>query len=379
MSGERPDLATYAQKSVASRGRRHPEDLKDGRPAFERDRDRVIHSAAFRRLEYKTQVFLNHEGDYYRTRLTHSLEVAQIARGLANTLALNGELTEALALAHDLGHTPFGHTGEEVLDRLMAGEGGFEHNIQGLRVVTLLEERHPDYPGLNLTWETREGIVKHSSSWDSPRNADLLEYEPGVMPSLEAQLIDLADEIAYNNHDIDDGLEAGYITLKELEGIALWRDAWKETAERLPGVSGKKAVLQTTSRLIGKMMLDLTEASLAAIRANGIETPGDVRKFKERLIRRSPRMEEYNKELKSFLYSRLYLHPKVEAMRFKAERLLTELFNAYVEYPGLLSIELREKASGEGLKRVVSDHISSMTDRSLMEEYRRLFDPYVKV
>ncbi|MCD4688639.1 MAG: dNTP triphosphohydrolase, partial [Desulfuromonadaceae bacterium] len=208
---ERPDLASYATRSLESRGRRHREEFKDVRSAFARDRDRIIHCAAFRRLEYKTQVFVNHEGDYYRTRLTHSLEVAQIARGIARRLLLNEDLVEALALAHDLGHTPFGHTGEEVLNRLMENFGGFEHNRQSLRIVETLEERYPTFNGLNLSWETREGIIKHSSEYDQAATADLVDYCPGERPSLEAQLIDLADEIAYNNHDIDDGLKAGHI------------------------------------------------------------------------------------------------------------------------------------------------------------------------
>jgi dGTPase len=207
---ERPDLAPYASRSAQSKGRRYSEEFKDDRPAFERDRDRIIHCAAFRRLEYKTQVFVNHEGDYYRTRLTHSLEVAQIARGIARKLSLNEELTEAIALAHDLGHTPFGHAGEDALDTLMADYGGFEHNLQSLRVVELLEERYPYFPGLNLTFETREGLAKHSSYHDSP-TVDLSEYEMGLAPALEAQIINLADEIAYNNHDIDDGLESNFI------------------------------------------------------------------------------------------------------------------------------------------------------------------------
>lgn len=379
MSGERPDLATYAQKSADSRGRKYPEALKDHRPVFERDRDRVIHSAAFRRLEYKTQVFVNHEGDFFRTRLTHSLEVAQIARGLARSLNLNEELSEALALAHDLGHTPFGHTGEKVLNALMADAGGFEHNLQGLRVVTVLEERHPDYPGLNLAWETREGIVKHSSSWDSPDSRGLTEYDPERMPSLEAQLIDIADEIAYNNHDIDDGLNAGYITLDELMGIELWRVTWDEVTAKITGINGRQAVLQTISHLIGRMMGDVSVTTLETIRANGIVTTRDVNGFDKRVVSRSPWMESKNRELKDFLLASLYLHPKVEAMRFKAERFMTELFEAYASNPGLLDPSFRARAEKEGIKRVVADLISSMTDRSLIEEYSRLFDPYVKV
>ncbi len=378
-AGERPDLAPYAARSHRSRGREHPEVFKDARPAFERDRDRVIHCEAFRKLEYKTQVFLNHEGDYYRTRLTHSLEVAQIARGLARRLRLNEDLAEALALAHDLGHTPFGHTGEDVLNRLAADEGGFEHNLQGLRVVTLLEERYPGFPGLNLTWELREGIVKHASSWDEPLHRGLEEYELELQPTLEAQLIDIADEIAYNNHDIDDGLEAGYITLEDLRGVSLWRETWDLVQGKYPGLSGRRAVYQTISHLIGRMMADLVEATETAIREAGVETLEDVRRAGRRLVRRSPEMEAKNQELKDFLHRRLYRHPKVEAMRVKAERFLTELFQAYVDHPGLLGERDLRRAEAEGLKRVVCDRIAGMTDRSCLEEYRRLFDPYARV
>jgi dGTPase len=377
--GERTDLAPYAARSEASRGREHREAPKDERPAFERDRDRVIHSAAFRRLEYKTQVFVNHEGDYYRTRLTHSLEVAQIARGLARRLGLNEELAEALALAHDLGHTPFGHIGEEVLDRLMAAHGGFEHNVQGLRVVTELEERYPEFPGLNLTWEVREGIVKHSSSWDSPKAGGLQGYELDLQPTLEAQLIDLADEIAYNNHDIDDGLEAGFITLDELMEVSLWRDTWALVQAKYPGSVGRRAVYQTISHLIGRMMADLVASTERAIAEAGVQTLHDVRQAGMRLAIRSAEMGARNREMKEFLFARLYRHPKVEAMGFKATRFLGELFEAYVSSPGLLDRGSQARAEREGLHRVVCDRIAAMTDRSCLEEYRRLFDPYVKV
>ncbi len=377
--GERPDLAPWAARSAHTRGREHPEIFKDDRPAFERDRDRVIHCEAFRRLEYKTQVFLNHEGDYYRTRLTHSLEVAQIARGLARRLGLNEELAEALALAHDLGHTPFGHTGEEVLDRLMEGEGGFEHNLQGLRVVTRLEARYPGFEGLNLTWELREGIVKHASSWDRPSQQGIEEYELELQPTLEAQLIDLADEIAYNNHDIDDGLEAGYVSLEDLMEVAVWRETWDEVQAKHPGLQGRRAVYQTISHLIGHMMADLAETTERTLGLAGVERLEDVRRAGGRLVARSPEMEVRNRELKSFLYERLYRHPKVEAMRFKAERFLGELFTAYVENPGLLEHPWRKLAERDGLKRVVCDLVAGMTDRTCLEEYRRLFDPYQKV
>ena len=254
---ERPDLAGYAALSAASRGRKHPEELRDTRPAFERDRDRIIHCAAFRRLEYKTQVFVNHEGDYYRTRLTHSLEVAQIGKAIARRLRLNEELTEALALSHDLGHTPFGHTGEDVLNRLMAGYGGFEHNLQSLRVVDELEERYPGFNGLNLSWEVREGIVKHSSPYDSPMEV-MAEFLPGIVPTIEAQIINYADEIAYNNHDIDDGLKSGYITRDQLRGVELWHEVWSRVMARYPALDLERATFQTISALIGYLISDLT-------------------------------------------------------------------------------------------------------------------------
>jgi len=242
---ERPDLAGYAAQSETSFGRRYPEIYKDDRPAYERDRDRIIHCAAFRRLEYKTQVFVNHEGDYYRTRLTHSLEVAQIGRGIARRLKLNEDLVETLALAHDLGHTPFGHTGEDVLNRLMSPYGGFEHNRQSLRVVENLEERYPDFNGLNLSWEAREGIIKHSSDYDLPDGLGYEEYRPDLRPTLEAQIIDLADEIAYNNHDIDDGLKARYLEPEALMKIDIWADTYAKVKEKYPSLPEDRQILQT--------------------------------------------------------------------------------------------------------------------------------------
>ena len=256
-SVERPDLAGYAAKSSASLGRRYREDFRDQRPAFERDRDRIIHSAAFRRLEYKTQVFVNHEGDYYRTRLTHSLEVAQIGRAVARRLRLNEELTEALALAHDLGHTPFGHTGEEVLNRLMKEHGGFEHNRQSLRVVDELEERYAGFNGLNLSFEVREGLIKHASPYDTP-SGQIDEFLPGVVPVIEAQLINYADEIAYNNHDIDDGLKSGYISYDQLSEVQLWREVHAGVRGRFPDATPERLKYQTISALIGIFIDDLT-------------------------------------------------------------------------------------------------------------------------
>ncbi len=373
------ELASYAARSERSRGRRFDEPFKDDRPAFERDRDRIIHCAAFRRLEYKTQVFVNHEGDYYRTRLTHSLEVAQIARGIARRLRLNVDLVEALALAHDLGHTPFGHTGEEVLCRLMQGHGGFEHNRQSLRIVETLEERYPLFDGLNLTWECREGIIKHSSDYDRPEVDLYAEYEPGLRPTLEAQIIDLADEIAYNNHDIDDGLEAGYITLDDLSEVELWRETWEQVGEAYPGISMSRQIYQTISYLIGFLIDDLVKTTTAALYAGGIETLDAVRHSPVRLVSFSDSTRQKNSELKRFLFERLYRHYKVERMRVKAERFLTALFRSYSETPSLLPMPYQQRLEGVGKERTICDYIAGMTDRFALDEYKRLFEPYERV
>lgn len=371
MAYERPDLAPYAARSERSRGRRYPEDYKDQRPHFERDRDRIIHSAAFRRLMYKTQVFLIHEGDYYRTRLTHSLEVAQIARGLARILKLNEELTEAIALAHDLGHTPFGHAGEAALNRLMEPWGGFEHNLQSLRVVEVLEERYPNFPGLNLTYETREGLAKHSKHL----HPELEEYDPQEAPTLEAQLIEVADEIAYNNHDIDDGLKSGLLDLEELEGLGLWREVWRTVCRKYPRGDRKALIYSAISHLISLLIHDVANETLRRIKDKGIETLEDVRRFGKGLVGYSPSVEEENRRLMDFLYRKLYCHWKVERMKAKAERLITELFNAYLENPRLLPEKYQRRMQGELPQRVICDYIAGMTDRYAIEEYKRLFDP----
>ncbi|PNU19067.1 deoxyguanosinetriphosphate triphosphohydrolase [Geothermobacter hydrogeniphilus] len=376
---ERPDLAPYAARSSASRGRKYDEPYKDDRPAFERDRDRIIHCAAFRRLEYKTQVFVNHEGDYYRTRLTHSLEVAQIARGIARRMSLNEDLTEALALAHDLGHTPFGHTGEHALNKLMKDHGGFEHNRQSLRVVEELEERYPGFPGLNLSWETREGIIKHSSDYDRPDSGAANDYEPGLRPSLEAQIIDLADEIAYNNHDIDDGLKSGYICLQQLAEIPLWQTTYERVADKFPAIDPERHVHQTISHLIGVLISDVVEYSRAMLNSGGIDSPEAVRQQPERLIAFSAEMNEKNHQLKRFLYEKLYCHYKVERMRLKAERFLTQLFETYRQNPTLLPDSYQQRFSSIGIERVICDYLAGMTDRYAQDEYKRLFEPFERV
>jgi len=369
-------LAGYAAFSEQSRGRAYEEPYKDERLAYERDRDRIIHCAAFRRLEYKTQVFVNHEGDYYRTRLTHSLEVAQIARGIARNLRLNEDLVEALALAHDLGHTPFGHTGEEVLNRLMKDHGGFEHNRQSLRIVETLEHRYPDFDGLNLSWETREGIVKHSSDYDCAGSAAIVRYAPDERPTLEAQIIDLADEIAYNNHDIDDGLKAGFIKNKDLHEVRLWRNTWQRIGEQFPGLDERRQTLQTISYLISQLIHDLVKATQDRLSDLNIQSLEEIRRQPINIACFSPEMQEENRELKSFLFTKLYRHHKVERMRIKAERFLTLLFENYINTPTLLPEKYQNRFDDIGTERVVCDYIASMTDRYAQDEYKRLYEPF---
>lgn len=376
---ERPDLAPYAARSSESLGRCFDEIFKDERPAYERDRDRIIHCAAFRRLEYKTQVFVNHEGDYYRTRLTHSLEVAQIARGIARNLRLNEDLAETLALAHDLGHTPFGHTGEEVLNRLMTDFGGFEHNRQSLRIVDELEERYPGFNGLNLSFEAREGIIKHSSEFDHPARPDLGDFLPEQRPVLEAQIIDLADEIAYNNHDIDDGLKAGFITLEDLAEVELWRETYSLVAAKYPGLDRERQVCQTISHVIGRLIDDLVTATRSKIEEHAIGSLQDVRRHPVRLATLSHEMRRKNKDLKIFLYKQLYHHYKVERMRVKAERFLTLLFESYMRTPSLLPLTYQRKFVLFSRERVICDYLAGMTDRYALDEYKRLFEPYERV
>ncbi len=375
---ERGDLAGYAARSAESLGRRYREEFRDNRPAFERDRDRIIHSAAFRRLEYKTQVFVNHEGDYYRTRLTHSLEVAQIGKAIARRLGLNEELTEALALAHDLGHTPFGHTGEEVLNRLMSEYGGFEHNRQSLRVVDELEERYAGFNGLNLSWEVREGLIKHSSPYDSPGD-QMAEFLPGIVPVIEAQLINYADEIAYNNHDIDDGLKSGYITIEQLSRVEIWAEVYGAMGMKYPDVDPERVKYQTISALIGLFIDDLTRTTANEIAGKGIETVADLRRLNASVVGFSPEVARKNRELKLFLRENLYRHYKVERMRVKAERHITDLFTTYCDYPSLLPLKYRQKMDLLGKERVICDYIAGMTDRFALDEYKKLFEPYERV
>ena len=363
-------------RSAVSQGRVHAESEHTLRMAFQRDRDRIIHSTAFRRLEYKTQVFVNHEGDYYRTRLTHTMEAAQITRTIARSLRLNADLAEAVALAHDLGHTPFGHAGERVLDELMAPHGGFEHNAQSLRIVDVLEERYPDFRGLNLTWEVREGIVKHTPPYDKPLAA---AFASGRAPALEAQLVDYTDEIAYNSHDIDDGLKSGLLSFEQLEQVRLWRDAYRTVRTASPHASQRIWRYQAIRLIIDRLVTDLTETIEARIAAAGIATAEDVRAHGAPLIGHSPEIEAQRLELKTFLMDNLYRHYRVIRVFEKAKRVMRELFEAYMAEPRQLPPHILERtARGDALPRVIADYIAGMTDRFALEEHRKLFDPREK-
>jgi dGTPase len=370
-------LAPYAMKSADSRGRVHPEDEHAYRSCYQRDRDRVIHSAAFRRLEYKTQVFVNHEGDYYRTRLTHSIEVSQIARTIACALRLNMDLTEAIALAHDLGHTPFGHSGEDILNELMADVGGFNHNLQGLRVVDFLEERYPEFAGLNLSWEVREGIVKHSSVFDI--GVALKEFNPKKMPTLETQLVDVADEIAYDNHDLDDGLTSGLIKESDLENLELWQKINRTINQKYAKINPVSRKYLVIRGLINLQVTDLIAHTQSEISRRKIKKYTDVHKLDSKLVDFSSKVKQLRKPLRQFLMQKLYHHYRVVRMSTKAKRFIRELFCEYLKRPAQLPSEMQCRIPREGVRRVVCDYIAGMTDRCALDEYKKLFNPYEKV
>ncbi len=370
-------LAPYASKSQNSRGRLHHEDEHAYRSCYQRDRDRIIHSAAFRRLEYKTQVFVNHEGDYYRTRLTHSIEVSQIARTIACALNLNMDLTEAIALAHDLGHTPFGHSGEEVLNELMVKNGGFNHNLQGLRVVDYLEERYPDFPGLNLSWEVREGIVKHSSVFDIA--VKIKEFFPGRMPALETQVVDVADEIAYDNHDLDDGLTSGLIKEVDLENLEIWQKINRNINRKYAKITPSCRKYLVIRGLIDLQVTDLIAHTQAEILRKKIKRYSDIHKLDCKIVDFSKEIKELRKPLRQFLMQKLYRHYRVMRMSIKAKRFIRELFCEYLKRPEQMPAEIQHKIPREGVRQVVCDYIAGMTDRYALDEYKKLFNPYEKV
>ena len=366
------ELAPYAADAAHTRGRRHHEPTPPGRSDFERDRDRIIHSTAFRRLEYKTQVFVNHEGDLFRTRLTHSLEVAQIGRAIARNLQLNEVLVEAVALAHDLGHTPFGHAGQDELNACMKDYGGFEHNLQSLRVVDLLEERYADFDGLNLCFETREGILKHCSQANAKTLGEVGErFLNDQRPTLEAQVANLADEIAYNNHDVDDGLRSGLITLEQLADTSLFARHLAMVRERHPDVAGRRLIHEIVRRMINTLVLDLIAQSTENIRAAAPASLEDVRRAPT-LMAFSPGVAREQRELKQFLHKHLYRHYQVERMSEKARRIVRELFVAFHDKPALLPPQYQAKALHDKA-RTIADYIAGMTDRYAYREYRRLF------
>jgi len=373
-------LAPFAMKAAVSRGRRYAETEHPFRSPFQRDRDRIIHSRAFRRLEYKTQVFVNHEGDHFRTRLTHSIEVSQVARTVASALGLNATMAEALSLSHDLGHTPFGHLGEEVLHYLMKDHGGFNHNRQSLRIVEHLEDRYPDFEGLNLTYEIREGIAKHSGVCDPAIAPEYAEYHPEERPPLEAQMIDMCDEIAYQHHDVDDGIESGLLDPRFLaDNIPLWGEAYAEALRVYPTAAPRQQVTVALRRMIDALVTDLVEHSRAGIAAAKVKSVDDVRALPEPIMGLSPEMARLNADLKRFLHQHLYRHHHIERMKDKARRILKALFERYRENIDLLPGEHRAKVAVLGRERVLCDYIAGMTDRYAMDEYRRLFEPYERV
>lgn len=377
------NLAPYACSGETSRGRIHEEPAPVHRNHYQRDRDRIIHSAAFRRLEYKTQVFVNHEGDLFRTRLTHSLEVSQIARSIARELNLHEDLAETIAISHDLGHAPFGHAGQDALNHCMKDYGGFEHNLQSLRVVDKLEEKYAEFHGLNLTFESREGILKHCSPKDAKKLGELGQrFLEKNQASLEAQVCDLADEIAYNNHDVDDGLRYGLINTEQLLGIQLFRDQYEIVNQLYPNLNPRRQIHEIIRRVINKMIVDLIDTSKATLEKLNLSHPDEARKQGAYLIKFSDDIKQQNLELKRFLREKLYRHYRVVRMTKKAEKVLTALFDAFMEDHRILPPEaiahcerLKEKHGDSGTARGIADYIAGMTDRYAIVEYERIFNP----
>ncbi len=370
-------LAPYAQKSRLSKGRYHKEDEHPYRTCYQRDKDRIIYSTAFRRLEYKTQVFVNHEGDYYRTRLTHTLEVNQVAKSIARALSLNEDLVEAISLAHDLGHTPFGHSGEDALHELMRNHGGFDHNAHGLRVVDYLEERYPEFPGLNLTHEVREGIIKHSPPFDKPR--PVIPFESKGSPILEIQVVDIADEIAYDNHDLDDGITSSLIKEEDLKAVKLWSTADKDMRKLYPGITDEIRKYQIVRSLINAQVSDVLAQTEVNIKKFKIQRPPDVFSIPERIVTSSKDMFAMRRSMREFLFKNLYQHYRVIRMSNKAYRFITSLFKIYLDKPEQLPPTTHNRLKKEDKYRVICDYIAGMTDRYALDEYKKFFEPYERV
>ena len=371
---EKNRLAPYALKNIESRGRMYSEPESKSRTAFQRDRDRIIHTTAFRRLEYKTQVFVIYEGDHYRTRLTHTLEVAQLGRSLARGLGANEDLTEAICLAHDLGHPPFGHAGEHALNAMMQGHGGFNHNTQSYRVVTELEHRYHDFRGLNLTYETREGMIKHETEYDK---SDASEYEPDRRASLEAQIANLADEMAYNAHDLEDGLRANLFTPQDLEALEIWRE-FKKIIDWNGNPFQELTRREVVRELIGAFVTDVVLTTSQTLEENNIDSPDKVQLLDCNIVDYSPDMRSKVRELKDFLYQNMYRQHRLVRMQVKAERFVSQLFQAYIAEPMMLPEKTQKRTETLSTERVVCDYIAGMTDRFALEEWEKLFDPYRK-
>ncbi|MDD5421934.1 MAG: deoxyguanosinetriphosphate triphosphohydrolase [Candidatus Omnitrophota bacterium] len=370
-------LSPYAQKSRLTKGRHYKEEEHPYRSCYQRDKDRIIYSTAFRRLEYKTQVFVNHEGDYYRTRLTHTLEVAQIAKSIARALRLNEDLVEAISLAHDLGHTPFGHSGEDALHEIMRERGGFDHNAQGLRVVDHLEERYPDFPGLNLTYEVREGIIKHSTPYDRPR--PIIPFESKGSPILEIQVVDIADEIAYDNHDLDDGITSALVKEEDLRRVRLWTEKDKEVRKMYPHLKDEIRKYQIIRALIDCQVTDVLNQTEYNIKKFKIRKPQDTVKIPERVVASSKQMQPLRKAIRDFLMEKLYQHYRVVRMSSKAYRFITSLFNIYLDKSEQLPPTTQSRLKKEDKHRVICDYIAGMTDRYALDEYKKFFEPYERV
>jgi len=367
-------LASYGLRSKNTRGRAYPDEEPEYRTSFQRDRDRILHTTAFRRLEYKTQVFFNYEGDYYRTRLTHTLEVAQIGRTIARALGANEDLTEAICLAHDLGHPAFGHSGEMTLARLMKDHGGFDHNKQSLRIVTFLENRYAHLPGLNLTWEVREGIVKHESEYDV---SDASDYNPDLRGPLEAQIANVADELAYTAHDLDDGLRSGMIVHPMLSGITLWEILVESIGWRTPILDDLNRH-RMIRRLIGMEVDDIVHTTDLRLRENNVRSVEQLQMLSFNMIGFSEELHRRNRQLKDFLFTNLYRHPRVVRMAVKAERIITDLFTSFRAQPETLPKHIQNLIEERGLERVICDYIAGMTDRYAVEEHQKQFDPLYK-
>ncbi|MBM3252330.1 MAG: deoxyguanosinetriphosphate triphosphohydrolase [Candidatus Omnitrophica bacterium] len=373
-------LAPYAMHSKDSQGRKYKEPEHAYRSIYQRDRDRIVHSEAFRRLEYKTQVFVIFEGDYYRTRLTHTLEVAQIARTIGRNLGLNEDLIEAIALAHDLGHAPFGHAGEEALRELMKDHGSFNHNLHSYRIVTELEKRYHKFNGLNLTYEVREGIIKHKTEYDTPVN--IAEFKDKRQPTLEAQVVDIADEIAYDNHDLDDGLTAGLIEQEDFKNVGLWRNAYNKIEKEYTKDNEDMLKYHLIRELINQQVDDLLKESYRKIKEFNLKSADDARKLKDRAISFSPQMHKEKKEVKDFLLRNFYHNVRVVRMTSKAKRFIYALFNAYRENPKQLPVDVyrrTQKKSSKERYQIICDYVAGMTDRFVLDEYKKLFNPYEKV